>query len=146
MNDVQFLLACLALPLAAYLVGSLPFAVIVSRVMGLADPRSYGSGNPGATNVLRTGSRLAAVLTLLGDTLKGWAAVALGEWALRDWQLPSLLLGACVLAVFLGHLLPVFLRFRGGKGVATALGILLNSALRSGSQCKPYGTRMQILH
>jgi len=125
MTDLHVLSASLGLLLAAYLVGSLPFAVIVSRLMGLADPRSYGSGNPGATNVLRTGNRLAAALTLLGDALKGWTAVSLAQWALTDFRLPSLLLGACVLAVFLGHLFPLFLKFRGGKGVATALGILL---------------------
>jgi len=125
MIDFHPLLASLVLLFGAYLVGSLPFAVIVSRVMGLADPRSYGSGNPGATNVLRTGNRLAAVLTLLGDVFKGWLAVTAAQWALPYFQLPSLLLGACVLAVFLGHLFPLFLRFKGGKGVATALGILL---------------------
>jgi len=125
MTDLPVLFASLGLLLAAYLIGALPFAVIVSRVMGLADPRSYGSGNPGATNVLRTGNRLAAALTLLGDALKGWAVVSLAKWALTYFQLPSLLLGACMLAVFLGHLFPVFLKFKGGKGVATALGILL---------------------
>lgn len=109
----------------AYLIGSLPFAVIVSRIMGLADPRSYGSGNPGATNVLRTGNKLAAVLTLVGDAAKGWFAVWLAGLAIEQLQLPSVLLGACAVAVFLGHLYPVFLKFKGGKGVATALGVIL---------------------
>ncbi|TSH91037.1 glycerol-3-phosphate 1-O-acyltransferase PlsY [Verticiella sediminum] len=108
---------------AAYLLGSVPFAVLVSRLMRLQDPRSYGSGNPGATNVLRSGNKVAAALTLLGDAAKGWLAV----WvALRWGQHPG---GSVVpfvmLAVFLGHLYPVFLRFKGGKGVATALGVLL---------------------
>ncbi|VFR23044.1 Acyl-phosphate:glycerol-3-phosphate O-acyltransferase PlsY [plant metagenome] len=110
---------------AAYLVGSVPFAVVVSRLMGLQDPRSYGSGNPGATNVLRTGNKLAAALTLVGDAAKGWLAV----WAVETWGpahgLGSVALALTALAVFLGHLYPVFLRFKGGKGVATALGVLL---------------------
>lgn len=118
-------LAGLGLLLLCYLIGSLPFAVIVSRAMGLADPRSYGSGNPGATNVLRTGNKLAAVLTLLGDAAKGWVAVWLAGRLIAQWQLPSVLLGACVVVVFLGHLFPVFLKFKGGKGVATALGAVL---------------------
>ncbi|MCB5363188.1 glycerol-3-phosphate 1-O-acyltransferase PlsY [Pusillimonas sp. CC-YST705] len=118
-------LAGSGLLLLAYLIGSLPFAVIVSQAMGLADPRSYGSGNPGATNVLRTGNKLAAALTLLGDAAKGVLAVCLARWAIDTWQLPSVLLGACAVAVFLGHLFPVFLKFKGGKGVATALGVVL---------------------
>jgi len=125
MTDFYASLFGLGVLLAAYLIGSLPFAVIVSRLMGLADPRSYGSGNPGATNVLRTGNKWAAGLTLLGDGFKGWAAVVAAQWALPYFQLSSLLLGATVLAVFLGHLFPLFLKFKGGKGVATALGILL---------------------
>jgi len=104
-----------------YLVGSLPFAVIVSRLFGLADPRSFGSGNPGATNVLRGGNRAAAVLTLLGDAAKGWVAMALAAQVGAD-GMASALAG---LAAFVGHLYPVFLRFRGGKGVATALGVLI---------------------
>ena len=106
----------------SYLLGSLPFAVVISRVMGLADPRTYGSGNPGATNVLRTGNRLAAALTLVGDAAKGAVAVGIGV-ALEQGQewLPI----ACGAAAFLGHVFPVFLRFRGGKGVATYLGVLL---------------------
>lgn len=107
--------------LAAYLLGSVPFAVLVSRGFGLADPRSYGSGNPGATNVLRSGNKLAAVLTLLGDALKGVVAVAIAAWA----GLSGAVLGVVALAVFFGHLFPVFLRFKGGKGVATAAGVLL---------------------
>ncbi len=106
---------------AAYLLGSLSFAVIVSKLMRLPDPRSFGSGNPGATNVLRTGRRSAAALTLLGDALKGWVAVA-GAHALGAEE-GTVLLAA--LAVFIGHLFPVFFRFQGGKGVATALGVLV---------------------
>jgi glycerol-3-phosphate acyltransferase PlsY len=106
--------------LLGYLLGSLPFAVIVSRLFGLADPRSFGSGNPGATNVLRTGNKLAAVLTLVGDALKGWAAMALADALGADGA------GVAVagLAAFVGHLFPLFLGFKGGKGVATALGVL----------------------
>ena len=111
--------------LAAYLVGSLSFAVIVSRLMGLDDPRSYGSKNPGATNVLRSGNKAAAVLTLAFDALKGylpvWLVLAFGaRWGLGDWTVA--LVG---LAAFLGHLWPVFFRFQGGKGVATAAGVLM---------------------
>jgi acyl phosphate:glycerol-3-phosphate acyltransferase len=118
-------LLTLAVTVAAYLIGSLSFAVIVSRVMGLHDPRSYGSGNPGATNVLRSGNKKAAVLTLVFDLLKGLIPVVLvlqfGEpWNLRDNT--AALVG---LAAFLGHLWPVFFRFQGGKGVATAAGVLL---------------------
>lgn len=105
----------------AYLIGSLSFAVIVSRLMRLPDPRSFGSGNPGATNVLRTGRKSAAALTLLGDAAKGWVAVA-GAQALGA-DTGTVLLVA--LAVFIGHLFPVFFRFKGGKGVATALGVLV---------------------
>lgn len=107
--------------IAAYLIGSLSFAVIVSKFMRLPDPRSFGSGNPGATNMLRTGRKSAAVLTLLGDALKGWVAVA-GAQALGADERTVLLVAV---AVFVGHLFPVFFRFRGGKGVATALGVLL---------------------
>lgn len=111
--------------LAAYLIGSLSFAVIVSRVMGLHDPRTYGSGNPGATNVLRSGSKAAAIATLLLDALKGWLPVALVHWFGRPYGLGDGTLAAVGLAAFLGHLYPVFFRFQGGKGVATALGVLL---------------------
>ena len=105
---------------AAYLVGSIPFAVLVTRAMGLPDPRSFGSGNPGATNVLRTGSKLAAVLTLVGDALKGWVAV----WVAWAAGLSSEIIAAVGLAAFLGHVFSVWLRFKGGKGVATAAGVL----------------------
>ena len=109
---------------AAYLVGSLSFAVIVSRAFALPDPHSYGSGNPGATNVLRTGKRLAAALTLAGDTGKGVLAVVLARYFAADYGVDMTGIALVALAVFLGHLYPVFFRFKGGKGVATALGIL----------------------
>lgn len=108
----------------AYLLGSLSFAVIVSRAMGLPDPRSFGSGNPGATNVLRTGRKTAAALTLLGDALKGWVAVVLARALAPQFGLPDSIELLCALAVFIGHLFPVFFRFQGGKGVATAFGVL----------------------
>ena len=110
--------------LMAYLIGSISFAVVVSRLMGLPDPHSYGSGNPGATNVLRTGSKAAAVLTLLGDSAKGYVAVILAR-ALVGVDIDSWVLPAVAMATFLGHVFPVFHGFKGGKGVATALGILL---------------------
>jgi len=111
--------------LAAYLIGSLSFAVIVSRAMGLADPRSYGSGNPGATNVLRSGSKAAAVVTLLLDAAKGWLPVMLVKWFGPDYGLGEGTQALVGVAAFLGHLWPVFFRFKGGKGVATAAGVLL---------------------
>jgi acyl phosphate:glycerol-3-phosphate acyltransferase len=110
---------------AAYLVGSISFAVITSRVFRLPDPRSYGSGNPGATNVLRTGKKAAAALTLLGDAAKGWVTVLLAGKAVQAFALPAMAVDGAGLAVFLGHLYPVFHGFRGGKGVATGLGVLL---------------------
>jgi glycerol-3-phosphate acyltransferase PlsY len=110
---------------AAYLLGSLSFAVIVSRVMGLSDPRSYGSKNPGATNVLRSGSKKAAVLTLLLDAAKGWLPVALVQWYGQPYGLEAGTLALVGLGAFLGHLYPVFFRFQGGKGVATAAGVLM---------------------
>ncbi len=113
-----------AVVLAAYLVGSLSFAVIVSRLMGLDDPRSYGSGNPGATNVLRSGNRWAALLTLLFDALKGWLPVLLVRLYGQALGLGEQTLPLVALAAFLGHLYPVFFRFQGGKGVATAAGVL----------------------
>ena len=117
----------LLIPLA-YLIGSISFAVVVSKCMSLPDPHSYGSGNPGATNVLRTGNKLAAGLTFLGDALKGYFAVMLARILLGDQSLTSSLgswvLCGVVLAVFLGHLFPIFHGFKGGKGVATACGIL----------------------
>jgi len=114
----------LAAALAAYLIGSLSFAVLVSRVMGLADPRSYGSQNPGATNVLRSGNKAAAALTLLLDAIKGWLPVwALGRYG-SAWGLAEGTLAMVALAAFVGHVWPVFFRFKGGKGVATAAGVL----------------------
>ena len=110
--------------LIAYLLGSISFAVIVSRVFRLPDPRSYGSGNPGATNVLRTGRRSAAALTLLGDALKGWLAVVLAQ-RMAEAGTSDLTVAAAAVAVVLGHMYPVFLRFRGGKGVSTAVGVLI---------------------
>ena len=111
--------------LAAYLVGSLSFAVIVSRLMGLSDPRTYGSGNPGATNVLRSGSKTAAILTLVLDALKGYVPVVLAVYFGPRWGLGEGTVALVALAAFLGHLWPVFFRFKGGKGVATAAGMLL---------------------
>ena len=112
------------LALLAYLLGSIPFAVIVSRAFALPDPRSYGSGNPGATNVLRTGKKAAAALTLLGDALKGWLAVYLAQ-RLAEPGTIDLAMAISAVAATLGHMYPVFLRFRGGKGVATATGVLV---------------------
>jgi acyl phosphate:glycerol-3-phosphate acyltransferase len=121
------LLAYLLIPMA-YVIGSISFAVMVSKSMGLPDPYTYGSGNPGATNVLRTGNKKAAVLTLIGDGAKGFIAVLLARLILGDASLTQTLnswvLCGVVLAVFLGHLFPIFHGFRGGKGVATACGIL----------------------
>ena len=111
--------------IGAYLVGSLSFAVIVSRAMGLNDPRTYGSKNPGATNVLRSGSKAAAVVTLLLDAVKGWLPVVLVQWFGKPYGLQEGTMAMVGLAAFLGHLFPVFFRFEGGKGVATALGVLL---------------------
>src|SRR5687768_15810130 len=110
--------------LAGYLIGSLSFAVIISRVMGLSDPRSYGSGNPGATNVLRSGNKAAAILTLVFDALKGYLPVlAVLIWGPR-FGLGEGTAALVGLAAFLGHLWPVFFRFQGGKGVATAAGVI----------------------
>lgn len=106
---------------AAYLLGSVPFAMISSKLFGLADPRTYGSGNPGATNVLRSGNKKAALFTLIGDALKGWAAVFIAQ----QMGFSSTVIGLVALAVFFGHLYPIFLKFKGGKGVATAAGVLL---------------------
>jgi glycerol-3-phosphate acyltransferase PlsY len=111
--------------LIAYLIGSLSFAVIVSRVMGLSDPRSYGSKNPGATNVLRSGNKLAAVATLLLDGLKGFVPVALVQYYSFELGFEDNTIAFVGVSVFLGHLYPVFFRFRGGKGVATAAGVML---------------------
>jgi glycerol-3-phosphate acyltransferase PlsY len=116
-------LATLAVIAGAYLVGSISFAVVVSRLFGLPDPHSYGSGNPGATNVLRTGNKLAAVLTLAGDIVKGWLAVWVAYRLGVSWGDASLATAGAALAVFLGHAYPVFHRFSGGKGVSTAAGV-----------------------
>lgn len=111
--------------LAAYLIGSLSFAVLVSRVMGLNDPRTYGSKNPGATNVLRSGSKAAAITTLLLDALKGWVPVVAVKWWGEAFGLGDGTVALVGLAAFLGHLYPVFFRFQGGKGVATAAGVII---------------------
>lgn len=113
-------MSLLLLLLAAYLLGSIPFAIVTSKLFGLQDPRRYGSGNPGTTNVLRSGSKVAAALTLLGDSLKGWLAV----WAAGELGFGIDQAALAGLAAFLGHVFSVFLRFNGGKGVATALGVL----------------------
>lgn len=109
----------------AYLIGSISFAVVVSKLYGLDDPRTYGSGNPGATNVLRTGNKVAAILTLLGDCFKGWLAVFLIKTYGIEMGVPLDAIAYVALAVFCGHVWPIFFRFVGGKGVATALGVLL---------------------
>lgn len=114
---------------AAYLVGSIPFAVLVSRAMGLPDPRSFGSGNPGATNVLRSGSKAAAILTLAGDALKGWLPV----WVAVRLGMDETVVAVVALAAFLGHVFSVWLRFKGGKGVATAAGAILALDWRVGA-------------
>ncbi|MFM7284506.1 MAG: glycerol-3-phosphate 1-O-acyltransferase PlsY [Betaproteobacteria bacterium] len=113
--------------LLSYVLGSISFAIVVSRLRGLADPRSYGSNNPGATNVLRSGDKLAAALTLFGDAAKGLVAVVLAAAFAQQWPAPQqqLLIITAGVAVFVGHLFPVFFRFQGGKGVATAFGVLL---------------------
>jgi glycerol-3-phosphate acyltransferase PlsY len=107
--------------IAAYLLGSISFGILMSKAFGLPDPRTVGSGNPGATNVLRSGKKLAALLTLLGDALKGYLAV----WAAASYGLNDIWICMVALAVFIGHLYPVYYAFKGGKGVATALGVLL---------------------
>jgi len=113
------------LTIAAYLIGSISFAVVVSKFYGLADPRTYGSGNPGATNVLRSGNKGAAIWTLVGDAFKGWLAVWLVMHFKERLGVGDEAIALVALAVFIGHLWPVFFRFVGGKGVATALGVLL---------------------
>ena len=118
MNTVLFVIA-------AYLIGSISFAVVVSKLFGLADPRTYGSKNPGATNVLRSGNRYAAMATLLGDCVKGWFAVWLAQKYGPQYGVEDSGIALVAIAVFVGHLWPVFFRFAGGKGVATALGVLL---------------------
>lgn len=109
----------------AYLLGSLSFAVIVSRCMHMPDPHSYGSGNPGATNILRSGKKIAAVLTLLGDSSKGWLAVWLALYFQHSLHLSTVTISLVAIAVLAGHMWPLFFGFKGGKGVATAIGILL---------------------
>jgi len=111
--------------IAAYLIGSLSFAVIVSKYYGMDDPRTYGSGNPGATNVLRSGKKKAAALTLLGDALKGLAAVVLARCLQDALNLSDITIAAVAVAALVGHMWPLFFGFKGGKGVATALGVLL---------------------
>ena len=111
--------------LIAYLIGSLSFAVIVSKIYGMDDPRSYGSGNPGATNILRTGKKKVAALTLLGDALKGLFAVLLALWLQDALHLSNETIASVAVAVLVGHMWPVFFGFKGGKGVATAVGVLL---------------------
>ena len=115
----------LIVAVVAYLIGSVSFAVVVSAAMGLDDPRSYGSGNPGATNVLRSGSKKAAILTLIGDAFKGWLPVWFVVHFGARYGLDETSVAIASVAVFLGHLYPVFFRFKGGKGVATAAGVLL---------------------
>jgi glycerol-3-phosphate acyltransferase PlsY len=110
---------------AAYLLGSVSFAIVVSKMFRLADPRTFGSGNPGATNVLRTGNKLAAALTLLGDCVKGVVPVALAVYFDEQLALGNAGIALVSFAVFAGHVWPLFFRFKGGKGVATALGVLL---------------------
>ena len=122
MNPV---ITTLAMTMAAYLLGSISFAVVMSKVYGIADPRTYGSKNPGATNVLRSGNKGAAIMTLLGDGAKGWLAVFLADRFAADLGVGDTAVALVAIAVFLGHLWPVFFRFVGGKGVATALGVLL---------------------
>jgi acyl phosphate:glycerol-3-phosphate acyltransferase len=118
MQTAQFTVLALV---AAYLLGSVPFAMIASKLFGLADPRTYGSGNPGATNVLRSGNKKAALFTLIGDALKGWVAVFVAQ----KLGFSDNVVGLVALAVFAGHLFPIFLKFKGGKGVATAAGVLI---------------------
>jgi glycerol-3-phosphate acyltransferase PlsY len=124
MNELGFIpvtLIPLVWIMAAYLIGSISFGILVSRAFGLPDPRTVGSGNPGATNVLRSGKKLPAILTLLGDALKGWLPV----WLALQSNMLMWVVATVGLAVFLGHLYPIYFKFKGGKGVATALGILL---------------------
>jgi glycerol-3-phosphate acyltransferase PlsY len=115
--------------IAAYLIGCISFAILASWMFRLPDPRTYGSGNPGATNVLRSGRKAAALVTLAGDTAKGWIAVALASRLAPSLGFGSGTIAACALAVFLGHLYPVYFGFKGGKGVATALGVLLGMSI-----------------
>lgn len=134
MNELSFVpvtLVPMVWIVAAYLLGSVSFGILVSRLYGLADPRTVGSGNPGATNVLRSGKKSAAVLTLLGDALKGWFPV----WFALQSNMLMWVVAAVGLAVFFGHLYPIYHRFKGGKGVATALGVMLAVSLWLGLAC-----------
>jgi glycerol-3-phosphate acyltransferase PlsY len=117
-------MSTLIFAIAAYLIGSISFAVVMSRLFGLSDPRTYGSKNPGATNVLRSGNKKAAIATLIGDALKGWFAVWLAIRLAPQYGVEEFGIALVALAVFLGHLYPIFFKFVGGKGVATALGVL----------------------
>lgn len=132
---IEFPPLLLGVCLAAYLLGSIAFAILVAKIYGLPDPRSHGSGNPGATNMLRTGRKSAAALTLLGDALKGAVAVWLAQWATARYSLPVYTPYLAALAAFLGHLFPLFFSFKGGKGVATALGVLIALDVRLGGLC-----------
>ena len=125
-------LATVAVIVTAYLIGSISFAVVVSKLFGLPDPHSYGSGTPGATNVLRTGNKPAALLTLFGDGVKGFAAVVIAYRLGVSWGDASLATAGAALAVFVGHLYPVFHRFAGGKGVSTAAGVAFGLAWQLG--------------
>jgi len=116
----------------AYLLGSVSFAVVASWIFRLPDPRTFGSMNPGATNVLRSGNKTAAIFTLLGDSGKGWVAVVLAQHFVPVWGLDNEVIAAVALLVFLGHIWPVFLRFKGGRGVATAVGVVLGLNLWTG--------------
>ena len=124
MNELGFVpvtLIPIILIVGAYLLGSISFGILVSKAFGLPDPRTVGSGNPGATNVLRSGKKMAAALTLLGDALKGWLAV----WLALQSDMVMWVVASVGVAVFMGHLYPIFYKFKGGKGVATALGVML---------------------
>lgn len=124
MNSLLHLAVGLLTIFGAYLIGSVSFAIVVSKLMGLKDPRTFGSGNPGATNVLRTGNKKAAILTLLGDAFKGWVAVVLAASIANHLGIGAWLPAWAALVAFLGHAYPFFHKFKGGKGVATALGVL----------------------
>lgn len=125
-NKKNVKMLTLLMMVLSYLIGSLSFAVIVSKILGMADPRSYGSGNPGATNVLRSGRKIAAILTLLGDALKGWLAVIIAMYVQETVSYSSsVMVALCAVFVLVGHMWPIFFQFKGGKGVATAVGILL---------------------
>ncbi|BEV72118.1 glycerol-3-phosphate 1-O-acyltransferase PlsY [Paludibacterium sp. THUN1379] len=127
MSPIDFVFTC-----AAYIIGSLSFAVIVSKVMGIQDPRSYGSKNPGATNVLRSGNKAAAALTLLGDAIKGLVAVLLARWLGPQYGVDAAGVAWVALAVVIGHMWPMFFNFKGGKGVATAIGVMFGLNLLLG--------------